>query len=250
MRERTQRWLFWAIVPFILALFCVQLAWGEVTIEPPSGTVVSGWPVNFKITGLAAEDLPRVAIRGEPASCFVELKHGKTGGLFIEFEAAKNGPHALVLAISTSQKPIIIVAAIDVGGDDPRPDPEPDPDPDPDPDPTPPPGPRTIVVIIERSTPIPTPDQAKVLRDLDQWKEREGYTPETYRIADPDLKDSEGEPAKWLQPYLQALQRHGVQHPAIIVDAEPFGSVEAYDVVEPLPATGAEAIQVIEKGGG
>ena len=235
----------------IIAGFIAAKAFGAVTIEPPAHKVVAGDPSLFRVSGLMAADLPRVTIATQPATAFATLMPGPRGGQFIWFEASADGSHVVVLAIGTDVKPVVLIVLVEVGGDGPDPDPKPDPDPEPDPrpDPMPPPG-RRIVIIIERSTPIPTPEQAKVLRDLDRWKEAEGYTPETYRIADPDLEDWNEKPAEWLQPWLKALQQRGVKHPAIIVDAAPFGSVEAYDVVEPLPATGAAAIETVKKGGG
>jgi len=157
------------------------------------------------------------------------------------FEATANGPHVLVTVIVTDPEPIVLVTFIDVGGE---------PDPEPDPHPIPPPGPRKIVVIIERSDPIPTPAQAKVLEVLDKWQEAEGYTPETYRVADPDLTQPDGKPAAWLKPYLGLLRARAVQQPALIIDAEPFGDAGGADVVKPLSDTGAEAISVIEEAGG
>ena len=238
-------WLFWLVIVPILGILCATHAWGEVTIQSPPHKVVAGWPSLFRVDGLQANDLGRVAVVASPATCRVTLTPGPHGGQFVWFEPTADGLHVLALAIGTDTKPTVIVIPVEVGGDGPQPDPDPDPIP-----PPPPPGARHIVVIIERSTPLPTPEQAKVLAALDLWKDSRGYTPETYRVADPNQLNASEVPVPRLQPYLQALQQRGIKHPAIIVDAEPFGSVEAYDLVEPLPATGAAAIEMIQKGGG
>ena len=247
----------------IIAGFIAAKAFGAVTIEPPAYRVVAGEVSLFELPGFTRAHIPAATIKCEPPNGFIRQFTTPEGNPCLWFRPARNGPCVIGVAISSGidTPAILVMVLVDVGGDGPEPDPDPDPDPkpdpdpepdpepDPDPDPTPPPG-RRIVIIIERSTPIPTPEQAKVLRDLDRWKEAEGYTPETYRIADPDLEDWNEKPAEWLQPWLKALQQRGVKHPAIIVDAAPFGSVEAYDVIIELPVTGAKAIEVVEEAGG
>jgi hypothetical protein len=237
----------WLVI-LATGLLCCLLAgpaFSEVTITPPPHKVVVGGPALFRVNDLAADDLPLAGVETKPATSRGMLFAGPYGGQFIWFEATANGWHTINFAISTPAKPIQVSVQVEVGGDGPQPNPDPDPTP-----PPPPPGARHIVVIVERSTPIPTPEQVKVIAALDLWKDSQGYTPETYRVYDPNQLNASMEPVPELQPYLQALQQRGVKHPAIIVDAEPFGSVEDYDAVEAFPATGAEAIEAVKKGGG
>lgn len=135
MRSKQNWWL--AAIIIVLGVQCC-LAQGQVAIEPPDARIQVNWPCNFRVTGLAAEDLTRVTVRGVPESCSVELE-SRESGLWIEFEAAESGAHALIMAIGTHGRPTVIAVAIDVGGD--RPGPQP---------PSPPPLPPADNVTAER----------------------------------------------------------------------------------------------------
>jgi len=227
-----------------LALCLATGAFGEIEITPPP-SVVTNWPVFLKMDGLAADDLPNLSIKVAPQSCFIKLE-GRPSGQWIEFEAKENGRH--VLSVVIDGKGYHELFAVEVGGDGPGPDPQPNPNPgpDPQPNPMPPPGPRRIVVIIEKED--QTPDQVATIHTLHQWADT---TEHEYLLFDPDKKEPDKvTPAKVLAPYLRAIQQRGVKLPVLIIDAAPFGNGGVEDAVDPLSATGAAAIERVEKEAG
>lgn len=150
------------------------------------------------------------------------------------FSAAAPGRYMIVLVVDQT---VIAGHPITIS-EGPQPNPFPQPDPQP--------GKRKVVVILERTT--QTPAQAATVQAIDQYTANQN---QEFQPADPDLIDgTTSQPAPWLQPYLQAAQARGKAYPVLIIDAAPFGTVESSDAVESLPASGSEAIALIQKNGG
>ena len=131
---------------------------------------------------------------------------------------------------------------------DPGPDPEPDPepDPDPDPDPIPPPGERFVLVVRETKT--QTAAQWQAISGLTSYLQT---TKGTWRVADPDLRDSSTDKTpEWLQSYLAKIQEAKAVLPVLIVAAPSAGGDNVILAIVPLPKTAAECIAVVKKNGG
>jgi len=221
----------------------IQALGGEVTLIPPKGVVAAGAPFLLEIRGLAAADLPRTAVVAEPkATSKAAIVPGPFGGQFIWCEASTEGQRVIVLAICTDTRPIVVATVVQVGG---GPQPSPNPEPEPNPTPPPPPGERKIVVILEISE--QTSEQAAVVQQIDQYADSHNHW---FRPADPNLETAEGEPAPWLQPYLQAVKTRSVDLPVLIIDGPPFDVLDSSDAVEPLPDVVSRAIELIQENGG
>ena len=95
-----------------------------------------------------------------------------------------------------------------------------------------------------------TTEQVRVVEDLGKYLETKNHR---FRFLGPDHKDPRTEATPtWLVPYLQEIRRRSVSLPALVI-AVPLsesGLDGSVLVVEPLPGSLTEAVDLIKEYGG
>lgn len=234
-------WLFWLVVVPLVGILCAVHAWGQVTIQPPPHKVVAGWPSQFRVDGLAADELGRVSIKVAPQSCYIELQ-SKRSGQWLWFEPVVNGRHVLSVVIDGAGYHELFT--VEVGGDGPIPPPPP---------PPPPVTGEKIVIVIEESADR-TQEMGAVLAS-ETLRDYLKSNKHSLRIVDKD-----DQTADWLPTYLVILQarpnesppRPEIKLPALIIADRPVdgGDESKVRFVGAFPATAEAVIEVVKEAGG
>lgn len=155
------------------------------------------------------------------------------------FSTPTPGTYTIVV-VGTKQDQLARTVHTLVNGDV-KPEPGPQPDPEPNPNPFPVPPAKALVLVLaesgDRSAEI-----AATMHRLSQWLVQQKIA---HRVEDPNLKDANNQPAKWIQPYMERAKTANVTLPALFVGARDGETVTNLTVV-PLPASGDAAIEAVK----
>jgi hypothetical protein len=226
------------LLAIAIALITTQ-ARSAITIAIQTEPVAVGELVQLTVEGVDPAMLPetKAFCWPEEGTTFIPAKLWDSRPV-IFFQAKQPGVYLVYVnsPIAGEDKTEDVKVIITVIGEGPAPDPFPEPRPEPIP------VNELSVVIIYEATNRP-PAETLTLIALAEHAQTRDYL--LFRMEDKDLIGRTQQPPEWFRPYLAAAK----SVPAIVIGRTKDGAFSIV-AVEPLPATGAEAVAVLKRWGG
>lgn len=223
-------------------------ATNTLEIVGPNGAVKPGEDAWLKIGGLTLDEIKTAKSAGSFDMTVFPLSGVRVHATYdwlndsleLLFRSEHPGEHLVKLHLVRNGKLEIAGIVVAVEGDSPNPQPGPDPKPEPGPLP---PGTRLALILWETKT--TTAGQANVKEALRKHLSQSANI--QFRALDPDQPSENN----WADPIKLEVAKRALALPvlaAIVLPPESSTSAEPFFAgVEPLPATGEDAIRFIEE---